>query len=424
MSAEVRRRREMPEDWREVRLDSVAEPRFSSVDKRSEANEEPARLCNYTDVYNNDYITANLEFMVATATQAEIGRFGLEVGDVIITKDSETPDDIGISAVVDYAAPDLVCGYHLALLRRDCEQVDSTFLAKQLSHFRLARYFGQQANGLTRYALPIESVSRAPLWLPKLGEQKAVGQILRFLDTVIMRTEVLIAKLRQVRTGLIRDLLTRGIRSDDQLRDPISHPDHFKDSPLGRIPREWRISTIRSECPLQRGFDITVLQQRSGDIPVVSSSGINSFHDTAMVKGPGVVTGRKGKLGEVFYIERSFWPHDTSLWVTDFCGNAPEFIAILLASLRLERFDAATSVPTLNRNTVHPLFIAMPPLSEQIQITERLHELRGVQMAEESWHTKLSLIKSGLMADLLAGHIRVPEVQRLRTIQETVRRTK
>jgi type I restriction enzyme S subunit len=106
--------------------------------------------------------------MQATAIQLEIDRFGLQVGDVIITKDSETPDDIGIPAVVDYATPDLVCGYHLALLRPRKNEVDPTFLAKQLSHSRLGRYFGQQANGLTRYGLPTAVVANAPLWLPDL----------------------------------------------------------------------------------------------------------------------------------------------------------------------------------------------------------------------------------------------------------------
>jgi type I restriction enzyme S subunit len=122
----------LPDGWREVPLASVAEVRFSGVNKLSLPSEEPVRLCNYTDVYNNDCITGDLEFMRATATQPEIDRFGTQLGDVIITKDSETPDDIGIAAVVDYTAPDLLCGYHLALIRPRTEEVDPTFLAKQL----------------------------------------------------------------------------------------------------------------------------------------------------------------------------------------------------------------------------------------------------------------------------------------------------
>ncbi|MFZ0791654.1 MAG: restriction endonuclease subunit S, partial [Chromatiaceae bacterium] len=145
---------DLPEGWREAPLGTVADVRFSSVDKRAYPSEEPVRLCNYLDVYKNDYITGDLGFMRASATQAEIDRFGLQVGDVIVTKDSETPYDIGIPAVVDYAALDFVCGYHLGLIRPDRAEIDPTFLANQLGHARIAGYFAGQANGLTRYGLP------------------------------------------------------------------------------------------------------------------------------------------------------------------------------------------------------------------------------------------------------------------------------
>ncbi|MFN7431216.1 MAG: restriction endonuclease subunit S, partial [bacterium] len=132
---------------RDVPLVSMAAIRFSSVDKLSEHGERPVRLCNYTDVYKNTYILSDMPFMRATASTAEVARFGLRVGDVIITKDSETPDDIGVPVVVDSTAPDLVCGYHLALIRPDLKSLDPLFLAMQLKHTRLARYCGRQASG-------------------------------------------------------------------------------------------------------------------------------------------------------------------------------------------------------------------------------------------------------------------------------------
>ena len=262
-----------PEGWRETPLIFVAEPRFSSVDKLTRTSEELVRLCNYTDVYNNDYITGDLEFMRASATQPEISRFGLKVGDVIITKDSETPDDIGIPTVVDYTAPDLVCGYHLALIRPNKNEVDPTFLAKQLRHHRLARYFGQQANGLTRYGLPIGAVNNAPLWLPELGEQKDIGVILRLMDEAIAKTEAVIAKLRQVRAGLLHDLLTRGLDPRGELRDPIAHPEQFQDSPLGRIPKEWAVQQLHELVLPNRRITYGIVQPGDFDPNGFCSSG-------------------------------------------------------------------------------------------------------------------------------------------------------
>jgi type I restriction enzyme S subunit len=140
---------------------------------------------------------------------------------------------------------------------------------------------------------------------------------------------------------------------------------------------------------------------------VVSSSGISSFHDKAMVSGPGVVIGRKGKLGNSYFIESDFWPHDTSLWVKDFHGNNRRYVALLLSHMRLERFDAATSVPTLNRNFVHPILVAIPKREEQDRIVKYLG-IRKSQLAPE-WQAlaKLRKIKEGLMEDLLTGRMRV-----------------
>lgn len=185
-----------------------ADIRFSSVDKKCSSGEKRIRLCNYTDVYNSTYITAHMPFMAATATQPEINRFGLRVGDVIITKDSETPDDIGVPAVVDEAAADLVCGYHLALIRPKLDEVDPLFLAMQLGHDRLRRYFGQQANGTTRYGLSIRAIEQAPIIDIPVEEQTRRSNVLREHDRAARAMETELTKLRMIKEGLMEDLLS------------------------------------------------------------------------------------------------------------------------------------------------------------------------------------------------------------------------
>src|ERR1700730_5829083 len=120
-----------------------------------------------------------MDFMRATASRSEIARFGIAIGDVVITKDSETPDDIGIPALVDSTVADLVCGYHLAIIRPAPSSIDPAFLAKQLSQPRIARYYGQQANGSTRYGLSIIAIERTPIWMPPINQQKKIGEIAR-----------------------------------------------------------------------------------------------------------------------------------------------------------------------------------------------------------------------------------------------------
>jgi type I restriction enzyme S subunit len=110
----------------------------------------------------------------------------------------------------------------------------------------------------------------------------------------------------------------------------------------------------------QRGFDITKNAQSDGEVPIVSSSGISSFHNKWKAKGPGVVIGRKGTLGTVHFLRSNYWPHDTTLWVKDFKGNVPRFLSYFLQTLRLENFDVGASNPTLNRNHVHKIKIIFP----------------------------------------------------------------
>jgi type I restriction enzyme, S subunit len=130
---------------------------------------------------------------------------------------------------------------------------------------------------------------------------------------------------------------------------------------------EWIDTTIGDQVLLQRGIDITRNEQRTGSVPVVSSGGISSFHDTPAAKGPGVVLGRKGVVGSVWYVETDYWPHDTTLWVREFKGNNPRFVYYFFKHRgpELARLDVGSANPTLNRNHVHPTPVRWPPLPEQ-----------------------------------------------------------
>ncbi len=139
----------------------------------------------------------------------------------------------------------------------------------------------------------------------------------------------------------------------------------------------WTTTTIGEQVTLQRGIDITKAEQHIGLVPVISSSGISSYHDTAAVKGPGVILGRKGVVGSVFYVEQDYWPHDTTLWVKDFRDNHPRFVYYFFKSIthQIARMDVGSANPTLNRNHVHPIQIKWPTLPEQKRIAHILGTL-------------------------------------------------
>ena len=139
----------LPDGWEAKPLRSIADYVVSNVDKVPAEDEIPVRLCNYTDVYNNEFITLALNFMQATASEDEIAKFGLCADDVAITKDSESWDDIGVPAPVRETASDLVCGYHLALLRPHKLKMDGAFLFRCLQAKPVRVQLELAANGVT-----------------------------------------------------------------------------------------------------------------------------------------------------------------------------------------------------------------------------------------------------------------------------------
>lgn len=116
---------------------------------------------------------------------------------------------------------------------------------------------------------------------------------------------------------------------------------------------------------LKRGYDLPLTQRCAGPVPVISSSGKSGSHDRAMVKAPGVVTGRYGTLGEVFFVEQDFWPLNTTLYVKDFKGNDPKFISYFLRTVDLLSCSDKAAVPGLNRNHLHLLPVELPEAREQ-----------------------------------------------------------
>ncbi|MBN8504341.1 MAG: restriction endonuclease subunit S [Burkholderiales bacterium] len=176
-------------------------------------------------------------------------------------------------------------------------------------------------------------------------------------------------------------------------------------------PPEWRNCDISDLCQLQRGFDLTEATRKPGSVPVYSSSGLAYFHSEAKLQPPAVITGRKGLLGTVYFVEEPCWPHDTTLWVKDFKGNDPRFVQIFLNEFGLERFDAATSVPTLNRNNVFGVPIHLPPVSEQRLIAAAIGDVEALLTGLDRLIAKKRDLKQAAMQQLLTGQTRLPGFQ-------------
>jgi type I restriction enzyme S subunit len=134
----------------------------------------------------------------------------------------------------------------------------------------------------------------------------------------------------------------------------------------------WSELALGELIQLKRGYDLPAPTRRAGDVPVVSSRGITGRHDVARAKAPGVVVGRTGTLGEVVYLEKDFWPLNTTLYVRDFKGNDPRFVSYLLETLDYRALSDKAAVPGVSRAQLHSLSVQRPPLREQRDIAGQL----------------------------------------------------
>lgn len=232
----------LPDHWKQRKLRHVTNLIVSNVDKHTHDDEEVVRLCNYVDVYRNEFITASLPFMRATAAFDEIEQFRLKLDDVIITKDSELWSDIGEPALVRYAAEDLICGYHLAILRPRHSHLSGEYLLRCLQIPYVAVQLHVAANGITRYGLSQTAIKDCQIPLPPLAEQEAIVRFIRYLNhrvnRLIKAKRRLIALLNEQKQAIIHHAVTRGL-------DPAVPLKPSGVDWLGEIPQHWTVKRAK-----------------------------------------------------------------------------------------------------------------------------------------------------------------------------------
>lgn len=239
-------------------------------------------------------------------------------------------------------------------------------------------------------------------------EQTAIANALSDVDALIQELEKLIAKKQAIKTATMQQLLTGRTRLPQFAHHPDGRKKGYKPSELGEIPEDWIKNKLGNIAPLQRGFDLPSTARCDGQYPVVYSNGIVNTHNKYQVKGPGVVTGRSGTLGKVHYIERDYWPHNTSLWVTKFNQCDPKFIFFLFSFIGFERFASGSGVPTLNRNDAHCFELTLPStVDEQIAISTILTDMDKKIQSLDQRLSKTLQIKQGMMQELLTGKTRL-----------------
>ncbi len=365
----------IPEDWEVKKLSEV------SNFENGKAHE------NFIDDMGK-YIVVNSKFI---STEGEVCKHSnenlspLKIGDIAMVM-SDIPNGKALAKCYLVKQNDLY-----TLNQRICSieatKANNEFLFRLLNR---NKYFLEFDSGSGQTNLIKIDVLDCPVGLPPtIREQQAIAEVLSDVDVLVTSLDQLITKKRNIKQGAMQLLLMGKKR-------------------LPGFSGDWETKTLEDIAPLQRGFDLPNKELKKGINPVVYSNGILNTHNEYKAKAPGIVTGRSGTIGKVNFVEQDYFPHNTSLWVTDFKGNYPKFVYYLYVSTKLERFGTGSGVPTLNRNDVHSYKVSIPPTKEeQKAIAQILSEMDAEIEALEKKQAKYKAVKQGMMQELLTGKTRL-----------------
>ncbi len=238
----------IPEHWELIKLRMFAKIQPSNVDKKSLEDQETIHLCNYMDVYYHEYIDKDINFMKATASESQIFKFTLRKGDVIITKDSETPLDIAVPAYVPENLPGIICGYHLAIIRLKNEFTLGEYLFRAFQSEAISNQYSSFANGLTRYGIKVFSIGNALFPIPSLNEQKSIITFLKVrtseIDALVADRKKMVELFREYRQALISEAVTNGLDQNVAMKGSEIEC-------ISKIPQHWKLRKLRMFAKIQ-----------------------------------------------------------------------------------------------------------------------------------------------------------------------------
>ena len=234
---------DIPEGWEVRRLSQISKIILSGLDKKSYENQKKVKLCNYVDVYKNDYITNDLEFMIATATDNEIENYLLLKGDIIITKDSESWDDIAVPSYVDEDLQDVLCGYHLAIIRVDSLKTSGEFIYRAFLSYYVSKQYKVKAKGVTRFGISYQHIHDTNIIVPPREQQLEIADYIRIkssqIDKAIETIKKEISLITEYRTSLISNVVTGKVDVRHiKVEDAIEGIEDFEDLEEENIDEE------------------------------------------------------------------------------------------------------------------------------------------------------------------------------------------
>jgi type I restriction enzyme S subunit len=413
--------------------DSFVDGPFGSNLKSDEYTTSGVRLIQLQNIGTGAWLDDNTKF-ISRRKFSSLARHGAVPGDIAIAKMAEP---VARACLLPPVAQQFVVVADCIKLRPDQAKCDPRYLTYMLNSERFRKSAELMSSGSTRLRITLGALKQLTVLLPPLAHQHRIADVLDTADEAIRFTERLIAKLEQVKQGLLHDLLTRGIDKNGELRDPIVHLEQFANTSLGLIPIGWKVAALREACDLQVGFafssewfrpdeGLRLLRGENvgygsldwGDTRFLDASRANDFAEYLLRPGD-IVIGMDRTFTKSGFKVSDVTAHDAPCLLVQRVGRfvpgvaCRAFLRCLLRSSMFRRELMAQQkgmdIPHLSKDEILAPVVAIPPPQEQEAIAARVLTLEKRIGSEMASLAKRRLVKTGLMNDLLTGRVGVAD---------------
>ena len=319
-------------------------------------------------------------------------RHKIGVGDILYSRRG----DVGRCAHVTKKEEGWLCGTGCLRVTIDSEKADSRFVFFQLQHPDTVGWVEKHAVGATMLNLNTTILSSVPIRLPALEIQKRIADILSAYDDLIENNQKQIKLLEEAAQRLYKEWFV-----------DLRFPGHENTKIVDGVPEGWSRTNINGILTFHRGYDLTKNEMKAGRYPVIGSTSIIGYHNEFKIKGPGIVTGRSGSLGKYQLVWDDFWPHNTSLYISNYKGHNIFFVYSLLQTVDFASLNNGGAIPTLNRNVLSNIEVIEPEKKLQdvfAKIAEpQYQKIRNL----EKQNDRLKTARGLLLAKLMSGEVEV-----------------
>lgn len=393
---------ELPDGWKWCRLgDFINIFRGVSYKKNDAHNEKQENDCLIIRGGNIDEGCINLNSDNVFVNKSLVSENQIiKKNDVIIVTSTGSIKVIGRAGVSASDYEDVAFGAFLTLARPN-EKANKSFVNQYFQSSLYRERIRQLASGVNINNIRIEYITESPFPLPPtLAEQQRIvnriESMFAKLDEAKEKAQNVVDGFETRKAAILHNAFTGELTAKWRKENGVSDD-------------SWVVKLFDEFCLLKRGFDLPATQRIEGMYPLVSSSGIIDTHNEAKVKAPGIVTGRSGSIGKVFYIEEDFFPLNTTLYSQNLFGNNARYVYYYLSNFDFKSFSSSTAVPTLNRNNFSKVELKVPTLPEQVEIVRILDIIiekeNKAKQAAEAVLEQIDLLKKSILARAFRGEL-------------------